>query len=76
MTPDLTDIAQRAVGAVGASVAGVDLLVGRDGAQYVVEVNAVPGWKALAKALDVDVARLVLEHVSEQVTAARKRRGR
>ncbi len=76
VTPDLTDIAQRAVGAVGASVAGVDLLVGRDGTQYVVEVNAVPGWKALAKALDVDVARLVLEHVSEQVTAARKRRGR
>lgn len=76
VTPDLTDIAQRAVGAVGASVAGVDLLVGRDGAQYVVEVNAVPGWKALAKALDVDVASLVLEHVSEQVAAARKRRGR
>ncbi len=57
-------------------MAGVDLLVGRDGTQYVVEVNAVPGWKALAKALDVDVARLVLEHVSEQVAAVRKRRGR
>ena len=76
VTPDLADVAQRAVAAVGAGVAGVDLLVGRDGTQYVVEVNAVPGWKALAKALDVDVARLVLEHVSEQVTAARKRRGR
>jgi len=23
----------------------------------------VPGWKALSRALDVDVARLVLEHV-------------
>ncbi len=76
VTPDLADVAQRAVAAVGASVAGVDLLVGRDGTQYVVEVNAVPGWKALAKALDVDVARLVLEHVSEQVAAVRKRRGR
>lgn len=76
VTPDLADVAQRAVAAVGASVAGVDLLVGRDGTQYVVEVNAVPGWKALAKALDVDVASLVLEHVSEQVAAARKRRGR
>lgn len=76
VTPDLADVAQRAVAAVGAGVAGVDLLVGRDGTQYVVEVNAVPGWKALAKALDVDVARLVLEHVSEQVAAVRKRRGR
>jgi ribosomal protein S6--L-glutamate ligase len=42
-------------------IAGVDLLPGRDGQVYAIEVNAVPGWKALAAALHVDVARLVLD---------------
>ena len=26
------------------------------------EVNAVPGWKGLARTLDVDIARLVLNY--------------
>jgi len=68
-TPDdsLIEIARRAAAAVGAPLAGVDLLPGRDGKLYAIEVNAVPGWKGLAKALGVDVARLVLEFVAEQV---------
>ena len=36
--------------------AGVDLLPGPDGEWYVIEVNAVPGWRALAPATGVDVA--------------------
>jgi glutathione synthase/RimK-type ligase-like ATP-grasp enzyme len=48
---------------VGAPLAGVDLLPGRDGQLYAIEVNAVPGWQALAKALNVDVAAMVLEYV-------------
>ena len=68
-TPDdsLVELARRAAAAVGAPLAGVDLLPGRDGKLYAIEVNAVPGWKGLAKALDVDVARLVLEFVAEEV---------
>lgn len=68
-TPDdaLISTARRAAAAVGAPLAGVDLLPGRDGRLYALEVNAVPGWKGLAKALDVDVARLVLEFVAGQV---------
>jgi ribosomal protein S6--L-glutamate ligase len=42
-------------------MAGVDLLTDTSGRDLVLEVNAVPGWKATAQALDVDVARLVLE---------------
>ena len=34
--------------AVGCPVAGVDLLPGPRGELYVIEVNAVPGWRALA----------------------------
>ena len=76
VTPELAETGRIAAASVGANLAGVDLLVGRDGRTYVVEVNAVPGWKALAAALGIDVARLVLEHVAEQAAESRERRGR
>ena len=76
VTPELAETARIAAASVGANLAGVDLLVGRDGRTYVVEVNAVPGWNALAAALGIDVARLVLEHVAEQAAESRQRRGR
>ena len=57
------EIAIRAAGAVGADVAGVDLLHGLDGHTHVLEVNAVPGWRALATVTGVDVAREVLRFV-------------
>lgn len=66
-TPDLCDLARRAAQAVQAPIAGVDLLPGRDGKLYAIEVNAVPGWKALGRAQDVDVARLVLDYVASRV---------
>ncbi len=61
VTSELADLARRAASAVGGPLAGVDLLPGRDGQLYAIEVNAVPGWKALARALDLDIASLVLE---------------
>jgi len=60
------DMARTAARAVGTPIAGVDLLPGRDGQMYVLEVNAVPGWKALARTVRRDVARLVLDYVSER----------
>ncbi|MBV9125004.1 MAG: RimK family alpha-L-glutamate ligase, partial [Planctomycetes bacterium] len=42
------ELALRAAAALGAPVAGVDLLPGPGGAYYLLEVNAVPGWRALA----------------------------
>lgn len=69
-TPELCELAQRAAQAVDAKIAGVDLLPGRDGKLYAIEVNAVPGWKALAKTLNLDIAALVLDYVAE-VCAAR-----
>jgi ribosomal protein S6--L-glutamate ligase len=67
----LIRMARQAAAAVHAPLAGVDLLPGRDGRLHAIEVNAVPGWKGLAKALGVDVARLVIDFV-----AAEARRGR
>ena len=55
-TPDEERLALRAAAAVGAPVAGVDLVAGPDGEWYVLEVNAVPGWRALAPVTGIDVA--------------------
>lgn len=53
-------LALRATRAIGAEMAGVDLLPDRDGRLVVLEVNAVPGWRALAAASGIDVAAEVL----------------
>jgi ribosomal protein S6--L-glutamate ligase len=55
------ELALRAAAAVGTPVAGVDLLPGPAGELYVVEVNAVPGWRALAPVTGVDVAAVLLQ---------------
>jgi ribosomal protein S6--L-glutamate ligase len=60
-------LALRAAAAVGAPLAGVDLLPGPNGGGYaVLEVNAVPGWRALAPACGVDVAAAVMRYLLEE----------
>src|SRR5262245_13771133 len=58
------DLALRASRAVGAIAAGVDLLHGPGGQVYVIEVNAVPGWRALAPVTGVDVAAALVRFVT------------
>ncbi len=60
-------LAIRAARAVGARMAGVDLLPDgdRDGLT-VIEVNAVPGWKALASVTGTDVAREILVELRDR----------
>ena len=60
VTDELAELARRAAGAVGACVGGVDFLPGQDGQLYAIEVNAVPGWRALTRVAEVDVAAQVL----------------
>jgi RimK family alpha-L-glutamate ligase len=60
---EMIRLAFSAARAVGAPLAGVDLLFDREGRLYVLEVNAVPGWKALAATLNVDVAAKVLNYL-------------
>jgi len=64
VTDELASLARRAADAVGAPLAGVDLLPGKDGRLYALEVNAVPGWRALAKVTKTDVAELVLQYLA------------
>jgi ribosomal protein S6--L-glutamate ligase len=58
------NLAVRAADAVGAPVAGVDLLPGPAGELYVLEVNAVPGWRALAPLTGVDIAAELLRYLA------------
>lgn len=53
-------LALRAAAAVGAHVCGVDLLPLPTGGYVVLEVNAVPGWRALGRTTPVDIASEIL----------------
>lgn len=53
-------LARRAATATGCRFAGIDLMYDRDGHRYVIEVNAVPGWRALSRVTGLDVAGLVV----------------
>ncbi len=60
------DLALRAAASVGAPIAGVDLLPAPDGGWYVLEVNAVPGWRALATTTHTDVAAALWRYAIEE----------
>src|SRR5262245_52139497 len=64
LTAEEERLALRAAEAVGTPVAGVDLLPRAEGGWFVLEVNAVPGWRALAPATGVDVAAEMIRFLS------------
>ncbi len=63
---DEAELALRACAILGADVAGVDLLYGPRGQKFVLEVNAVPGWRALSPVTGIDVARRIIQHLAEK----------
>lgn len=65
------DLAVRAVRVTGASFGGVDLLYDRRGECYVLEVNAVPGWRGFQKVTGIDVAARLVEWLEGRVRARR-----
>lgn len=63
LTRDQAALAVQAAEVVGCPVAGVDLLPGPADELFVIEVNAVPGWRALAPVSGVDVAAEVMRYL-------------
>lgn len=63
LSPQLTDLSLRAARAVGAEHAGVDILPCDGGGYSVIEVNTIPGWRALRAATGVDAAQKMVDHV-------------
>ena len=66
-TPDElhVELAQRAAAAIDCVFCGVDLIYDVDGQVKVLEVNAVPGWKALQKVCDVCIPRRLFHWLDE-----------
>ena len=68
--PEWLRLATQATEVVGATVAGVDLLLDDANQPWVIEVNAVPGWKGLAETLQVDIAHDLLQEVVGRLSSA------
>jgi RimK family alpha-L-glutamate ligase len=58
-------LALRAAAVLQTVAAGVDLMPGPAGEWYVLEVNAVPGWRALAPVTGIDVAAALVRHLAD-----------
>ena len=68
LAPAQQRLALDASRATGAIVAGVDLMCDDTGRWFVIEVNAVPGWEALASTCGIDVAAAIIDFVAEGPT--------
>ena len=64
------DLALRATRAVGLEIAGVDLMLLKDGRQMVMEVNYAPGFRGLEAATGLDVAGAMVDYVISRCAVA------
>ena len=60
------ELAVRSAAATGTRLAGVDILRDQHNRAMVLEVNAVPGWKALARVTSVDVAARLIQSIERE----------
>lgn len=67
--PTISDMAIQAARSCQAVIAGVDIIIDHDDQPYILEVNPIPGWKALGMATGIDITgQLVafLIHLAEE----------
>jgi RimK family alpha-L-glutamate ligase len=67
LSPAWSELALRAARAVGADYAGVDLVPGRDGVVYALEVNGIPGWSGVQSTTSADVAGAIVDRLLARV---------
>ncbi len=66
--PKMERLALAAAKAVGAMIAGVDVLVGADGAPTVLEVNSMPAWSGLQKVSARNIAKAIAMDLMHELT--------
>lgn len=64
---EVAHVALNAVKTLELSIAGLDFLPDGEGGWYLLEANAVPGWKGLSKACEVDVAAQLIDYVVARI---------
>jgi tetrahydromethanopterin:alpha-L-glutamate ligase len=68
--PEMERLAVAATDAVGAAIAGVDVLVGADGAPTVLEVNSMPAWSGLQKVSKRNIAKAIASALMDALAGA------
>ncbi|MFN7289182.1 MAG: RimK family alpha-L-glutamate ligase, partial [Pirellula sp.] len=63
-TFEQADIAYKAARLVDGWMVGVDLIETLDGRNVLIEVNAVPGWKATGAACGVDLSERIIRNLT------------
>jgi len=66
-------LARLAARACGAWFAGVDLIEDAHHRMHILEVNTAPGWRRLAEATDRDLARELIDRITDFAPGARSR---
>ena len=66
LSKEFEDLAVKATKAVGAKVAGVDILEGPEGPK-IVDVNSQPGWKGLQAVTKVNIAEEIVTYVLSEI---------
>jgi tetrahydromethanopterin:alpha-L-glutamate ligase len=65
--PKMERLAIAAADAVGAQIAGVDVLVAANGAPTVLEVNSMPAWSGLQKVSDRTIAETIASALMDEL---------
>ena len=65
--PQMGRLAIAAAEAVGAAIAGVDVLVAADGAPTVLEVNSMPAWSGLQKVSERNIAEAIASALMDEL---------
>jgi tetrahydromethanopterin:alpha-L-glutamate ligase len=66
--PKMERLAIAAAEAVGAEIAGVDVLVTAHGAPTVLEVNSMPAWSGLQKVSNCNIAEAIASALMQELT--------
>ncbi len=64
---ELSQLATRSAEALGLEIAGTDIIVDKDGAPKVIEVNYSPGFTGLEQATGIDIASRMVEYVADKL---------
>jgi len=63
---ELSELAVRSAKALGLEIAGIDIIVGKDGDMKVIEVNYSPGFRGLEQATGFDIASRIIGYIADR----------